>query len=84
MDSPDDRTALRVGRTLEQEIDLVREAILMVEARRAPRVVVAGIRFGEALLAPAQALATEAGVRLVPLWMPDDAGLDIAIEQIPE
>ena len=84
MDNPGDRSALRVGRTLEQEMALVREAITMVAARRAPRVVVAGIRFGEALLVPARALAAEAGVRVVPLWMPDDAGLDIAIEPIAE
>ena len=56
----------------------------MVEARRAPRVVVAGIRFGDALLAPAQALA-DRGRRAVGAAVDaDDAGLDIAIEQIPE
>jgi hypothetical protein len=43
---------------------------------------VGGLRFGEALLSRSQLLATEAGVRLVPLWMPDDAGADIAIERI--
>lgn len=76
--------AERVRRTLEQEMSLVREAIAMVAAGRSRRVVVAGIRFGETLLAPARAMASEAGVRLVPLWMPDDAGVDIAIERITD
>ena len=44
----------------------------------------AGIRFGEELLEPARALATRSGVRLIPLWMPDDAGVDIEIERIGE
>jgi hypothetical protein len=71
-----------VGRTLEHEMNLLREAIAMVASGGSRRVVVGGLRFGEALLVPAQGLATEAGVRLVPLWMPDDAGADIAVERI--
>jgi hypothetical protein len=73
-----------VGRTLEQEMNLVREAIDMVASGGSRRVVVGGLRFGEALLVPARGLAGEAGVRLVPLWMPDDAGADIAIERIDD
>ncbi len=65
-------------------MNLVREAITMVASGGAPRVVVGGLRFGEALLATARGLATEAGVRLVPLWMPDDAGADIAVERIAD
>lgn len=72
------------GRTLEQELLLVREAIDMVAGGGAPRVVVGGLQFGEALIAPARELAETAGVRVVPLWMPDDAGADIAIERIPD
>ena len=49
---------------------------------RSPRVVVAGIHFGDQLIEPAREMATDAGVRLVPLWMPDEAGSDIAIERI--
>ena len=82
MDRPTDRPATRAGRTLEQEMDLVRDAIVMVAGGGAPRVVLGGLRFGEALLPTARELATEAGVRVVPLWMPDDAGADIAIERI--
>jgi hypothetical protein len=74
----------RVGRTLEHELNLVREAIAMVAGGASRRVVVGGLRFGENLLAPASGLAAEAGVRLVPLWMPDDAGADIAVERIDD
>lgn len=83
MDRSNDQSA-RVGRTLDQEMNLVREAIAMVAAGQSPRVIVGGIRFGETLLAPARAMASEAGVRLVPLWMPDDAGADIAVERITD
>ena len=51
------------------------DAIAVVAAGGARRVVVGGLRFGEALLDPASALAAAAGVKLVPLWMPDDAGV---------
>jgi hypothetical protein len=73
-----------VVRTLEREMRLVREAIAMVAAGWSPRVTVVGLRFGEALLSSARGWATEAGVRLVPLWMPDDAGADIAVEAIAD
>jgi hypothetical protein len=82
MDDSTVRPATRVGRTLEHEMNLVNEAIGMVASGASRRVVVAGLRFGEALIAPATSMAAEAGVRLVPLWMPDDAGADIAIERI--
>jgi hypothetical protein len=74
----------QTGRTLEHEMTLVREAISMVASGGSPRVVVGGLRFGEDLLAPARDLAAESGVRVVPLWMPDDAGADIAIERIDD
>ena len=82
MDQSPDQSATRVGRTLEHEMSLVREAIAMVAVGGSPRVTLAGLRFGQTLLASARALATEAGVRLVPLWMPDDAGADIVVERI--
>ena len=78
------RHASTAGRTLELELLLVREAIDMVASGGAPRVVVGGLQFGEALLEPARELASAAGVRVVPLWMPDDTGADIAIERIPD
>ncbi len=72
------------GRTLDQELLLIREAIALVATGGAPRVVVGGLSFGEALIEPARALGEEAGVRIVPLWMPDDAGADIAVERIAD
>ena len=83
MDQPTG-SAEQVARTLEHEMNLVRDAIAMVASGASRRVVVGGLRFGETLLAPARGLAAEAGVRLVPLWMPDDTGADIAIERIDE
>jgi hypothetical protein len=73
-----------VGRALEHEMDLVREAIAMVAGGGSRRVVVGGLHFGESLLAPARGMAAEAGVRVVPLWIPDDAGADIAVERIDD
>jgi hypothetical protein len=84
MDHRRDQSEARVGRTLEHEMDLVREAIAMVASGGSRRVVIGGLHFGEALLIPAGGLAREVGVRLVPLWMPDDAGADIAVERIDD
>jgi len=84
MDQSPDQSATPVGRTLEHEMNLVRNAVDMVASGRSRRVVVGGLQFGEALLVPARGLAAEAGVRLVPLWMPDDAGADIAIERVDD
>ena len=61
---------------------LVREAIAMVASGASPRMVIGGLHFGEALLTVARPAAAEAGVRIVTLWMPDDAGADIAVERI--
>ena len=71
-----------VARTLEREAGLVHDAIAMVASGRSRRVVVGGIRFGDQLIEPATAMAREAGVRLVPLWTTDEAGVDFAIERI--
>lgn len=73
-----------VARTLEREAALVNDAILMVASGRSRRVVVAGIRFGDQLIESANAMAKEAGVRVVPLWTTDEAGADIAIERISD
>jgi hypothetical protein len=73
-----------VARALEREAGLVNDAIAMVASGRSPRVVVGGIRFGDQLIEPATAMAREAGVRLVPLWTTDEAGVDFAIERITD
>jgi len=73
-----DEDALK--RQLDGELRLVHEAILLVAAEGSPRVLVAGLRLGAQILAPAQRLAQASGVRLVPLWSADEAHLDIRIE----
>jgi hypothetical protein len=84
MDDIGDQTARVVPATLEQEMRLIREAIAMVASGAAPRVVLAGISFGETLLDSGRRLALDAGVRLVPLWRADEAGADLAVERIRE
>ncbi len=71
-----------VRRRLAHELRLIHEAILMVAAGGAPSVLVAGLQLGDAILEPAQRLALEAGVRLVPLWTTDEQHLDIRVEAI--
>jgi hypothetical protein len=73
-----------VQRQLDREIQLVADAIEMVAAGASPRVTVAGLRLGEAVLEPAAELAREAGVRIVPHWTADESGVDISVEPIPE
>jgi hypothetical protein len=73
-----------VARALEREVGLVHDAIAMVASGRSRRVVVAGLRFGDQLIEPARTMANAAGVRLVPLWTTDEAGVDIAIERITD
>ncbi len=82
MDESTDQQAARLGRALDREMRLVREAIAMVAGGASARVVVGGLQLGEELLGTARGLAEAAGVRLVPLWMPDDAGVDIAVERV--
>jgi hypothetical protein len=60
---------------------LAREAIAMVASGASPRVVVAGIRFGELILADARRLGTEAGVRVRPMARASGVGSDLLVEQ---
>jgi hypothetical protein len=69
-----------VQRQLDRELELIRDAITLVASGRAPRVTVAGLRLGDALLVPARQLARQAGVRIVPKWGADESGVDIAVE----
>jgi hypothetical protein len=70
------------ARTVELELQLVRDAIELVASGRSRRVVVAGLRLGDAILGQAEVSAREAGVRVVPLWTTDEAGTDIAVERM--
>jgi hypothetical protein len=76
-----DLTTDRVTLTLDRELRLIREAIAMVAAGRTPRVVLAGLRFGEQLAPAAREMAAKAGVRIVPLWRTDESGADLSVER---
>jgi hypothetical protein len=73
-----------VKRQLDRELRLVSDAIAMVASGHSPRVTVGGLRLGDELLEPARRLAGQAGVRIVPHWMADEAGVDITVERIEE
>jgi hypothetical protein len=75
-----DRTSTAVPETLERELRLVREAIALVAAGYSARVVVANLRFGEALIVPARQIADGKNVRVLPLWSMGDARIGIAVE----
>jgi hypothetical protein len=76
------RSARSSKALMDRETRLVREAIAMVAAGASPRVVVAGIRYGENLLDEARRMALEAGVRVNPIWRQDRQGADIVVEPI--
>jgi hypothetical protein len=78
----DDTGSAAVERQLDRELQLVADAIAMVSRGGSPRVTVAGLRLGNALLEPAERLARIAGVRIVPRWSADESGVDIAVEQV--
>jgi hypothetical protein len=65
----------------EGEERLVREAILMVASDASPRVMVAGIAFGEQIIDRCKRAALEAGVRIVPRRAVGDR-IDLVVEAI--
>ncbi len=81
MDLPNDLPAAVVVRTLEQELGIVRGAILMVASGGAPRVSLVSLRFAEQLLHQARRMALPAGVRVVPLWTLDDGLTGLGLER---
>ena len=81
--SPGARRTTRTRVTAQaRELSLAREAIALVAAGGSARVVVAGIRFGEAILEDAQRLALEAGVRVKPIRRAEGFGADLLVEPI--
>jgi hypothetical protein len=82
MAAASDRLSRDVPRTLDRELAMIQGAIDMVASGGAPRVVLAGMRFGDKLLDEARRRAAAAGVRVVPLWTARSEGADLAIEQI--
>src|SRR5688500_17781888 len=69
-----------VSEVLRLEWRLIADAVRFVASEGAPRVTVAGLRFGDALLEGARDLAVRHGVRVVPRWAADQVGLDVTIE----
>ncbi len=61
---------------------LVREAILMVASNGAPRVLVAGLTFGEQVLDACRRSALEAGVRIRVRPTSSDDRLDLVVEAV--
>lgn len=64
------------------EEQLVREAILMVASHGAPRVLVAGLTFGEQILDRCRRSALEAGVRVRVRPTASGDRLDLVIEAV--
>ncbi len=73
-----DQVAAR--RAIERELDLVNGAIELVASGGSRRVTVAGLRFGEQLLAEMEPFARACRVNLRSLWTPNGPTCDIAVE----
>jgi hypothetical protein len=71
-------------RRIALEMRDVGNAIALVASGAATRVTVAGLRFGEQVLAQLQAEAAVAGVRLEPVFWDDDAGCDVIARKIDD
>ncbi len=71
-----------VATLIEHELETVRSAVSMVASGGAPRVWVAGLRFGDQLVEPARRMAEAAGVRVYPEWSADESGAAIVVERI--
>jgi hypothetical protein len=81
-DAPDDAPHDAVPEPWRGEERLVREAILLVAAKGAPRVLVAGIAQGEVVLEHLRRPALEAGVRLLARATATGDRFDIVVEAI--
>jgi hypothetical protein len=68
--------------TLEHELRLVSEAIEMVASGGAPSVTLAGIRFGDQILAESRRVADANGVRIRELYAADESGVDLRVERM--
>lgn len=73
--------ASRTSATLEHELKLVDEAVDAVASGRFPTVTVAGLRFGDELLARARARAELRGVVVRPLFHTGEHGSDLVVER---
>jgi hypothetical protein len=71
-----------VARQQERELRMAREAIALVASGAAPRVVIAGIRYGNEILDSARRLGLTSGVRVNPLRQPQRESADLVVEPI--
>ena len=77
MDVIDPTAGTPVARTIDQEVDLLRSAILMVAGGQSRSTTIVGLRLADAAIALAGPTAAERGVILEPLWGPDEALCDV-------
>ena len=61
---------------------MAREAIALVASGVSPRVVIAGIRYGDEILDSARRLGLDMGVRVNPLREPPRDKADLVVERI--
>jgi hypothetical protein len=83
MQRPDPVAGDEIRQTIDEETALVMSAVDLVASGGASSASVVGLRLGEAVLAIVRPLAGERGLRLEPLWGPDEAGLDIRVVREP-
>ena len=81
MDDATNPAGSRIEPIVDRELGLLRDAIALVAGGGAPRVMVAGLELGDALVEPAERLAMAAGVRLVSDWSADGHHVDFAVER---
>ena len=77
-------SARAIQRAEERELRLAREAIAMVASGATPRVVIAGIRYGEEILDAARRLALDSGVRVNPLRQSGTGRAALVVERVYE
>ena len=78
---PEAETAL-ASAAWDGEERLVREAILLVASHASPRVLVAGILWGEQILDRCKRAALEAGCRVIPKPADGSDRIDLVVEAI--
>jgi hypothetical protein len=73
-----------IARQQERELRMAREAIALVASGVSPRVVIAGIRYGDEILESARRLGLSSGVRVNPLRQAQRQAADLVVEPIYE
>jgi hypothetical protein len=77
----DPTAVLEVQRTLDREVELLRNAVELVASGGAPSVTVGGLRLAEAAVAIVRPYVEERGVILEPLWSADESGYDVTVRR---